>query len=91
MSEMMERIRMEFWRGARFSASPQGTKVLMSHQMVEDGIRAAIGAMRSLSDDITDAGVEAFERDSYHMSTFHCLCVAWEAMIDAALTPAPKT
>lgn len=90
MSKMMERIRMEFWRGAGFSASPQGTKVLMSHQAVEDGIRAAIEALRLRQ---TEIGLAL---DAEHLVPKGGIMLGgaspvaiWNAMIDVILTPAP--
>lgn len=47
--------------------------------------RAAIEAMREPTEAMREAGRDAFERDDYHMSVYHCIGVGYTAMVQAAL------
>ena len=51
----------------------------------EDVARDVLRAIREPGEALLGIGEERYMRDEDHMSTFHCLSVAWTAMIDAAL------
>ncbi len=57
------------------------------HESQKEGFRvkakAAIEAMRGARP--TDAMVDRFDADHCHMTTYHCISEAWEALINEAL------